>query len=349
MKTKILYDNRTSALSRLNRLLGSKAYEGARFFIVVDENTYEHCLPLLITHVKALEEAEFFEVAAGEECKSIEVAAQLWGALLDAGADRNSVIINLGGGSICDLGGFVAAGYKRGIRHVNIPTTLLAMVDAAIGGKTAVDLEGVKNPVGFVHQPEAVCIHLPFLATLEEAQYTDGLFEMAKTLMLSAPYNLENFYSANGRDSQEPFVRDCAEFKAAVAKADPAERSTRKILNLGHTFGHGIESYFSEIHRPISHGRAVALGLWCALYLSVQKLGLDAGVLKRYREWMRQRMVIPRMTLKDTEGILRYMRQDKKNAEGLIMSVLLQAPGVPVIDVALNENEVRDALLKMNH
>lgn len=334
-------------MAKLERLLGSKTYDGARFFIVLDENTYQYCLPALITQVSALETAEFFEVPAGEECKSLEVAAQLWGALLEAGADRNSVIVNLGGGSICDLGGFVAAAYKRGIRHVNIPTTLLAMVDAAIGGKTAVDLEGAKNPVGFFHQPEAVCIHLPFLATLAEADYTDGLFEMAKTLMLSAPYALEAFYSAHGREAQEPFVKDCAEFKAAVANADPTERSMRKILNLGHTFGHGIESHFIESQRPISHGRAVALGLWCALYLSVQKLGLAAEVLEHYAAWMRQQTVVPHITLKDTEGILRYMRQDKKNSDGLIMSVLLQEPGVPVIDVALNENEVRDALLKL--
>ena len=138
----------TSSLSRLNRMLSGKAFDNARFFILVDENTYNHCLPRLISKVDRLQQAEFMEVPVGEECKDIAIATQLWQTLLESNADRNSVLVNLGGGCISDLGGFVAAGYKRGIRHINIPTTLVGMVDAAIGGKTALNLDNSKNQIG---------------------------------------------------------------------------------------------------------------------------------------------------------------------------------------------------------
>ena len=167
----------TSSLSRLNRMLSGKAFDNARFFILVDENTYNHCLPHLISKVDRLQQAEFMEVPVGEECKDIAIATQLWQTLLESNADRNSVLVNLGGGCISDLGGFVAAGYKRGIRHINIPTTLVGMVDAAIGGKTALNLDNSKNQIGFFHQPAIVCVEPAFLDTLPDAMLLDGVFE----------------------------------------------------------------------------------------------------------------------------------------------------------------------------
>ena len=177
----------TSSLSRLNRMLSGKAFDNARFFILVDENTYNHCLPHLISKVDRLQHAEFMEVPVGEECKDIAIATQLWQTLLESNADRNSVLVNLGGGCITDLGGFVAAGYKRGIRHINIPTTLVGMVDAAIGGKTALNLDNSKNQIGFFHQPAIVCIEPAFLDTLPDAMLLDGVFEMLKTFMVGDP------------------------------------------------------------------------------------------------------------------------------------------------------------------
>lgn len=345
MSTKLIGNSRVSALAKLDRMLQGKAFRGARFFIVLDENSYACCLPQVISRVTALQEAEFFEVPVGEECKSLEVAAQLWGALLESGADRNSVIVNLGGGAVSDLGGFVAAGFKRGIRYINIPTTLTAMVDAAIGGKTAVNVENAKNQVGFFHQPVAVCCDEQFLSTLPQAELVDGTMEVAKTLMLSDP---DAFDMLDERPLAAPeVIAHCVHFKLAVVKSDPHEASLRKILNLGHTFGHGIESWFRDCQRPISHGRAVGYGMWCAIYLSVGKLGLAPTMLERYSQWLKSQLVIPRITLKDTEGILGYMRSDKKNADGEILAVLLQAPGTPVIDMRIDENEVRDALLRL--
>ena len=339
-------------MAKLNRMLTGEDYKGSKFFIIVDENTYTHCLPVLISRVSALEQAEFFEVPVGEEAKSLEVATQLWGALLDSGADRNSVILNLGGGCVSDIGGFVAAGFKRGIRYINIPTTLIGMIDAAIGGKTAVNVENAKNQVGFFHQPEAVCLHSDFLATLEPKDLVSGVFEMAKTLLLCDKPAFEGVLKLASGSAKIPlngiasYIPQCVDFKKSVVEADPREKSIRKILNLGHTFGHAIESYLNEKGQPIPHGIAVGIGLKCELYLSVKKLGMSKEIYDEYCRTLHHLCSFPDITLKDTEGILSYMRQDKKNADGLILCVLLQEVGAPVIDVAIDENEIRDALLK---
>ncbi len=354
MKTKLLFPSRISSLAKLNRLLSGDLYSSARFFIIVDENTYNHCLPILVSSVSALQNAEFFEVPVGEEAKSLEVASQLWGALLDSGADRNSVIVNLGGGCVSDIGGFVAAGFKRGIRYINIPTSLIGMIDAAIGGKTAVNMENNKNQVGFFHQPDAVCIHPEFLNTLSDVDMKCGIFEMAKTLMLSDAEAFDETVSAvvsrneTLLDIISKYIPQCVGFKSSVVAADPKEASIRKILNFGHTFGHAIESFLMETGRPLPHGAAVGIGLKCELYLSVKKLGMSKKVYDTYCGLLHFLVNVPKFSLHDTERILSYMRKDKKNSNNQILSVLLQEIGVPVIDVAIDENEVRDALLQVH-
>ena len=345
MIPRILLPGRTSALSSLNRLLRNNRHQGAKYFILLDENTYNQCLPLLISHVSALEEAELLEVPVGEEAKTIETATQLWGALLDSHADRNAVILNLGGGCVSDLGGFVAAGYKRGIRFVNVPTTLVAMVDAAIGGKTAVNLEGVKNQVGFFYQPDAICIEPAFLDTLPSAELSLGLWEMLKTFALANPLKYHTLcrQMATGNVAlTDEMIKECVNIKSSIVRQDPTEHGIRKMLNFGHTFGHAIEAYS---HLP--HGTAVGLGMWCAFYLSYRKMGLDKEILDAYTETLKSSVSVPRYSLKDTEPILQYMQQDKKNSDGLILCVLLQQIGVPVIDVPVDENEIRDTLLSL--
>lgn len=353
MSSKLLFPSKVSALSKLNRMLKGAAYRDSKFFILVDENSYNCCLPELIVNVPALENAEFFEVPVREEAKSIEVATQLWSALLDSDADRHSVIVNLGGGCVCDLGGFVAAGYQRGIRYINIPTTLVAMVDAAIGGKTAINIENVKNQVGFFWHPEVVCIYPGFLHTLPHEEIKNGLLEVVKTLYLSDSMQLNELLSSpasvdgNLLDNLIPMVAHCADFKSSVVAADPYERSFRKILNFGHTFGHAIESFAIEKGNAMGHGISVGIGMACELYLSVKKMGLDKKVFDDYIAFLGRIVDIPRFTLADTESILRYMRHDKKSCDGLILSVLLQDISVPVIDVAISENEIRDTLLQI--
>ena len=351
MSSKLLFPSRVSALSKLNRMLKTPSFKDSRFFIIVDENSYNHCLPTLLFTVSALENAEFFEVPVGEEAKSVEVATQLWSALLESGADRHSVIVNLGGGCVSDLGGFVAAGYQRGIRYINIPTTLIGMVDASIGGKTAVNLDNTKNQVGFFWQPEAVCFYPDFLSTLPASEIQNGFFEVVKTLYLSDSKLLNDFLSGINVHSDDStkgiveYVSHCAIFKDSVVKADATEQSVRKVLNFGHTFGHGIESFAMEKGIKMSHGAAVGIGMACELYLSVKKLGLDQEVFDNYCHKVLPIIDVPRFSLADTEIVLKYMRHDKKNHDTLILCVLLQDYGVPVIDVSIEENEVRDAML----
>lgn len=352
----IIFPNRYSALSLLNRKLTSAKYQGTKFFIFVDENTYNNCLPMLISNVSALEEAEFMEVPVGEESKSIEIASQLWGVLQQSMAEQNLgrndiVIVNLGGGCVSDIGGFVAAGLKRGVRYINIPTTLIGMVDAAIGGKTAVNMNGAKNQIGFFHQPELICIEPAFIDTLEGKELKSGLFEMLKTLALANPEEYERLRSAVVRQEvnlDESLIKECALIKQSVVRQDPKEQGVRKILNFGHTFGHGMESYAIAQGKPLSHGEAVGLGMACAFYLSVKKLGMNQQILDDYMAALKGLTALPNYNLRDVEAILTYMRQDKKNADGLILCVLMQELGVPVIDVAVDENEIRDTLLSLH-
>lgn len=347
---KLITPSKTSSLGRLNRLLKGQQYADARFFILVDENSYNHCLAPLISKVEPLEAAEFMEVPAGEECKDLAIVSQLWQTLQESGADRNTVLVNLGGGCVSDLGGFVAAGYKRGIRYINIPTTLIGMADAAIGGKTAVNFGGVKNQVGFFHQPEITCIEPGLLNTLPDEELLAGVFEMLKTFLVGDAERYRQLCEMllGGTFEIVPeMIAACAEIKAAVVQKDPRDHNVRHMLNLGHTFGHAVEAYSRQKgKKPLSHGFSVGIGMTYAFYLSVQKLGLPPEHLDRYRSVASKLVKMPQYTLADTERLLEYMRQDKKNAAGEIRCVLLQDIGAPVIDLPVSEEEVRMALLK---
>lgn len=340
-KSKILY----GGLRALNRELTQEEWLNARYTILLDENTFQHCLPLLISQVEALQEAEFIEVPVGEECKSLEVAAQVWQTLMEGEADRNAVVVNLGGGCVCDLGGYVAAGYKRGVRYINVPTTLLSMVDAAIGGKTAINFGGVKNSIGHFY-PSALTVTDPaFLDTLPQEELLNGRMEMVKTAAVTDPELFQQLLTDYRLSITA--IKEVARIKARVVKADPYDHSIRKILNFGHTFGHAI-----EVYRNVPHGIAVAIGMKAAMYLSVKKTGLPEEIYKAYSQWLKKQLVsinshLLSFNLKEIEQMLPLMRQDKKNASGTIRCVLLQDLGAAMIDVEVSDNEIRDAMLRL--
>ena len=332
-------------LTSLARMLRAEGWRGARYTVLLDENTFENCLPALVSRVEALQEAEFIEVPVGEECKSLEVAAQVWQTLLESGADRQAVLVCLGGGAVCDLGGFVAAGYKRGIRHINVPTSLLAMVDAAIGGKTAIDFGGVKNSIGHFYPAELTVVEPSFLVTLPQAELLNGQMEMVKTAAVCDASLYGRLLSGDTIDKDD--IKAVAQLKARVVKADPYDHGIRRILNFGHTFGHAV-----ELHSNQPHGLAVGIGMKVAMYLSVKKIGLSEEVYSAYSQWLKARLAavgrqLPAYGLKDIEQMLPLMHQDKKNTAGGLRCVLLQEPGAAVIDVTVDDNEVRDALLKL--
>lgn len=340
VKTKIVY----GGLQELGRELTKEEWQKASFTILLDENTFRLCLPLLISQVEALQEAEFIEVPVGEDCKCLEVVTQVWQTLMDNDSDRQSVILNLGGGSVCDLGGFVAAGYKRGIRYINVPTTLLSMVDASIGGKTAIDFGGVKNSIGHFWPSVLTVIEPMFLDTLPPTEFLCGQMEMVKTAAVTDANLYYYLTSPSARYLSQ--IKQVARLKNRVVKFDPYDHDIRKILNFGHTFGHAMEIYSS-----LPHGIAVGIGMKVAMYLSVKKLGLEENTYNLYVQWIDHQLSschikIPSYCLKDIEQMLSLMRQDKKNEGELLRCVLLQEVGAPVIDVYVDDNEVRDALLK---
>ncbi len=347
--SKLLFSSRTSALSQLNRILHTKAYANANYFILVDENTCNHCLSLLISKVEALQESEFLEIESGEINKSLEIASQLWQALLEMKSDRDSVIVNLGGGVISDLGGFVASGFKRGIRYINVPTSLVGMIDASIGGKTAINLGTVKNQVGFFHFPEICCIEPEFLNTLPKRELISGVFEALKTLLIGDAQQYIKFQEELNSEqslSIQEVIKTCALIKESIVKKDPAEKGIRKMLNFGHTFGHAIESFsLRNDKNPLLHGEAVGIGMICEMYLSMKKLGFPEGDFMAYKKTVESLIHIPQYSLSDTEVMLSYMRHDKKNINHLIHCTLLRKIGEIMIDVPLDENEIREALL----
>lgn len=339
--SKILY----GGLKALQRELAKVEWQEAKYTILLDENTFQHCLPLLISRVEALQEAEFIEVPAGEECKSLEVAVQVWQTLLEGEADRQHVIVNLGGGSVCDLGGFVAAGYKRGILYINVPTSLLAMVDASIGGKTAIDFGGVKNSIGHFYPASLTVLDPVFLDTLPQEELLNGQMEMVKTAAVSDSMMFNELLDIPSIPIST--IKEVARIKNRVVKADPYDHSIRKILNFGHTFGHAI-----EVYRALPHGLAVGIGMEVAMYLSTKKLGLEEEVYTTYSHWLKEKLstahyLLPAFNLKDIEQMLPLMHQDKKNTAGSLRCVLLQELGAPVIDIEVSDNEVRDAFLKL--
>jgi 3-dehydroquinate synthase len=252
----------------------------SRVYILTDEHTTEYCLPVVKEHLEHLDNFDLIEVNAGEESKNIDFCIGIWKTLIDFGADRKALMVNLGGGVVTDMGGFVASTYKRGIDFVQVPTTLLSQVDASVGGKTGVDVDGIKNIIGTFTQPKAVFMHGGFLQTLPPRQILSGLAEMLKHgLIVDAGYWNQLKISDLSLPSDELVHRSVA-IKNEVVIADPHEKGIRKALNFGHTVGHAVETYsLMNDADPLSHGEAIAIGMICEAWLSNQKNGFPDSEL----------------------------------------------------------------------
>lgn len=289
--------------------------------------------------------------APGEQNKDLGAAAKIWEHLLENGATRKSILINLGGGMTCDLGGFAAACYMRSIPYINIPTTLLAYVDAACGGKTAVNLKGVKNIVGAFQMPAATIISTQFLASLPAAELLSGWAEMLKHALLTDLKTFERYLATDPftitQEEWLKLIQESVFLKKQITDADPKEIGLRRILNLGHTVGHAIEaiSNTSASATPLSHGHAVAIGLITALILSNIKFGFDSGIIHNAAN--RVKSLYPAFPLHCTEydTLLELMHHDKKNRDSDSVSfVLLNHTGQPLESVSVSDEEIRNAL-----
>ena len=329
------------ALLKLQEFLRSSAF--SQILVLVDENTQRGCYPIL---KKALPEHHLLQIPAGEENKTLNTCETIWQFLTGKAFDRWGVVVNLGGGVIGDMGGFCAALYKRGITFVNVPTTLLAMVDASVGGKTGIDFLGFKNQLGIFQEPRAVFIDPVFLETLPDRQVKSGYAEIIKHWLIAdaAGFDAQRQVGFLAADWQK-LIPESVGVKYKIVKADPLEKGVRKILNFGHTVGHAVESYFlTQPGRGLLHGEAIAVGMVCESYLSEQKGMLSQAELSRIETFMA--MVYEKVKLKpeDIAGILPYLQQDKKNRNAVINCVLLEGIGKAVYDQAVTVAEVERSL-----
>ena len=314
--------------------------EASKVFILTDENVAPFWLPET-EYWLGCENAVEIVLRPGEKYKNLQSVQRIWKTLMKHHADRNALLINLGGGVITDLGGFAASTYKRGIRFINIPTTLLAMVDAAIGGKTGIDFGGGKNQIGTFAEAEEVLVKPDFLITLPRRELLSGMAEMLKYGFIAdsklLEINLENY---------PQFIHRCGQIKLEIVAKDPTEKGLRKILNFGHTLGHAIESHCLTTDYPLLHGEAVALGMLGALWLSVRQLGLDESVLQNFEKQLPMLLSEAEISISeaDVEAILNYLALDKKNKGEKPQFVLLEAVGKPIWEVTLPSVTVKEAL-----
>ncbi len=315
----------------------------SKVFLLVDENTKKHCLPFFENKLEVSVD-HILEIPSGEENKTVATCMKAWDALSKNDADRKSLLINLGGGVLTDLGGFVASTYQRGIDFINIPTTLLSMVDASIGGKTGVDLGTLKNQIGIINQPKMVVVFPEFLKTLDQRQLTSGFAEMLKHGLIKDEAYWTVLRNTTDFGNAASIQRSIA-LKNEVVMQDPTEKGLRKILNFGHTLGHAIESYCLESpqRKTLLHGEAIAVGMILEAYLSHELKGLSRLSLEEIKETFLQHFDQVQFEDADIDSILELLRYDKKNSHGNINFVLLQAIGEAVTDVKVSDGLMRRA------
>ena len=324
----------TEALLRFSKELQAKDYSS--LFLLVDTHTQEFCLPGFVSQT-GLTQLEVLVMEAGEEHKTLQTCENLWNQLSERGADRNSALINLGGGVVTDLGGFVACTFKRGIDFYNLPTTLLAMVDASVGGKTGIDLGALKNQIGIIEEPKQVLIDAQWLQTLPQEELRSGFAEMLKHGLISNKDYWEQLKSLPKLEAATlaEFIKPSVAIKKQVVLEDPREKHLRKILNFGHTLGHAIESYYltHPEKKRLLHGEAIAIGMVMEAYLGVSCCSFSNVAAEEIKKTFAQFYPPVEIDAQDREGILELLRHDKKNKAGRVNFVLLKSIGVPEIDV----------------
>lgn len=318
----------------------------SRIFVLVDTDTEKHCLPIFQRNI-TISTFQTIVIPVGEQFKTIETCLTVWNQLSQMGADRQSVLINLGGGVVTDLGGFVASTYQRGISFINIPTSLLAMVDASVGGKNGVDLGVLKNQIGSIKEPLAVIIDTAFLDTLPKNHILSGMAEIIKHGVISAASYLDKsfHFSIENTKEAEEIIWESILFKYDIITKDPTEKGLRKILNYGHTLGHAIESYCLENANKTTllHGEAIAIGLLLETYISSEISGFPK---EKFLEISRKICALfPKILFNenDIEEIIKLLIFDKKNTHGVVQFVLLEDIGIPKINCIVSNELIKKA------
>ena len=325
--------------TEINKIIIENKYSS--LFIIVDEHTNEYCLPKFLPNLATEVTIEIIEIESGEEMKNISTCVEVWSILSELGADRKSLIINLGGGVITDIGGFIACTFKRGIDFINVPTTLLGMVDASIGGKNGVDLGNLKNQIGVISVPTMLLIDTDFLETLSQREMRSGLAEMLKHGLIYDKNYWEQFLDLTKVDFADfdELIYRSIEIKNEIVKQDPTENGIRKALNFGHTLGHAIESHFLESETPLLHGEAIAIGMILESYISKEK-----GLLSN-EEFHQIKYIISNIysnhifNENDITSIQKLLIHDKKNEYGKVQFALIGGIGKTIINQSV-DNEL---------
>ncbi|MGD1957968.1 MAG: 3-dehydroquinate synthase [Fulvivirga sp.] len=310
--------------------------------VLVDENTLTHCYPII---ENVLPSHSLIQINSGEEFKTIKTCSTIWKKLTSHAFDRKGLLINLGGGVIGDMGGFCARTYKRGLQFINLPTTLLAQVDASIGGKLGIDFEGLKNHIGLFSEPDQVIVDPVFLNSLPKEELTSGFAEVIKHNLIAdvANWNRLNKLQLNDINWVNT-IRHSIEIKKRVVEEDPFESGKRKILNFGHTIGHAVESYRMLMGKRILHGEAVALGMIAETQLSYQKKMITEYEKDAIEEYIDSKFNRIDIKADEIEKVVSYAVQDKKNEDNTILAALLDGIGSARWDIQLTSEEAKASL-----
>lgn len=317
-----------------------------KLFILTDEHTHRLCMPRM-REVSFLKEATEICIGAGDVHKTLETLASVWQVLSEKGATRHSLLINLGGGMVTDLGGFAAATFKRGLAYINVPTTLLAMVDASVGGKTGINFNGLKNEVGVFAPASSVLLDTEFLRSLNAENFFSGYAEMLKHGLISTTAHWAELLAFDTDTIDYAYLKQLVgqsvQVKEDIVEQDPFEHGIRKALNLGHTAGHAFESLALAENRPMLHGYAVAWGIVCELYLSHIKAGFPKEKMRQTIQFIKENYGAFAFDCKQYERLYEYMQHDKKNTAGVINFTLLKEIG----DISINQTADKETIFEM--
>ncbi|OFX73892.1 MAG: 3-dehydroquinate synthase [Bacteroidetes bacterium GWE2_29_8] len=315
----------------------------SKIFILVDENTHQYCLPKLIINSELLKEADIIEIESGESQKTLDTSFQLWEVLAEYKADRNILIINLGGGVISDMGGFIASIYKRGVKFINIPTTLLSQIDASIGGKTGIDLGSLKNMLGTFTNPELIIIDPDFLDTLDKRNIYSGFGEIIKHALIydKKYWNKIKLIDLNNISEIKATILNSVNIKVEIVQKDPKEEGLRKILNFGHTIGHSLESIFLNSSKDfLYHGEAIVAGIICELYLSMIKLNFKEEEASDIIKFIKPNFKLNKIKKSNYDLLIDFMQNDKKNTNDNIAFSLLNDIGNCSFNIFCSQDEI---------
>ena len=329
-------------------------FSNERILVLTDRNCMKHCLP--ITEQAFQRPIDILSLPPGEKNKNISNVIKIWNFLSENNYSKKSIMINIGGGMVTDIGGFAASTYKRGMTIVNVPTSLLAQVDASVGGKNGINLKTVKNSIGTINPPLKVIISPIFLKTLNKREFLSGFSEMIKHALIRGQDTYDELMRyilkpQNDEETLQKLIRKSVEIKSRYVDSDIYEAGPRKILNFGHTFGHAFESLSNDPKsrmRKMKHGEAVAFGMLCSLYLSLQKTGFPELVFRQLKKDILGIYGYIQVQENKFHQIFEFIKNDKKNKENRVLMVLLKAIGEPVYDISVSELEIYEALNFIN-